>query len=320
MIDVFNLALPFFGLIFVGYFCGKLKQLPDSGLSWMTFFLIYLALPSLFYRILSKTPFEQLTNLPFVLATTLATLLAFAISYGIVLLFHNGNKADATIAGAAGAYGNIGYMGPALALATLGAEAAVPVALIFCFDNALIFSLVPMMMAWAGTEKGSWATVTWQVVKKIIFNPFIIATAAGIFSAAVHFEPPTAIDRMLQYLQNATAPTALFVLGVAMALSPRDRLRWEVPPVLAVKLVLHPMMVLLLLSLFGHFSQSWVYTAVMMAALPPAINVFIMSRQYNSWVQQASGSILIGTLVSVFTLTTVMWMVKAQVLPYNLFR
>ena len=49
----------------------------------------------------------------------------------------------------AGAYGNIGYMGPGLALATVGAQAAAPVALIFCFETLLFFSLLPLMMALA---------------------------------------------------------------------------------------------------------------------------------------------------------------------------
>ncbi len=45
------------------------------------------------------------------------------------------------MAALAGGYGNIGYMGPGLALATLGPDAAVPVALIFCFDTILLFTL-----------------------------------------------------------------------------------------------------------------------------------------------------------------------------------
>ena len=40
-------------------------------------------------------------------------------------------------------------MGPGLALATLGAQAAAPVALIFCFETLLFFSLVPLLMALA---------------------------------------------------------------------------------------------------------------------------------------------------------------------------
>ncbi|MDB5583066.1 MAG: malonate transporter, partial [Bradyrhizobium sp.] len=71
MIDVLNLALPFFGLIFIGFACGKIKQIPDTALAWMNFFIVYVSLPALFYSILSKTPLEQLAKFDFVLATTL---------------------------------------------------------------------------------------------------------------------------------------------------------------------------------------------------------------------------------------------------------
>ena len=57
MIDVLNLALPYFGLIFLGFACGRLKKIPDTGLAWMDFFILYMTLPALFYRILAKTPF-----------------------------------------------------------------------------------------------------------------------------------------------------------------------------------------------------------------------------------------------------------------------
>jgi predicted permease len=94
---------------------------------------------------------------------------------------------------------------------------------------------------------------------------------------------------------------------------------WEVPLLATIKLVVHPTIVLVLLSLLGPFAESWMSTAVLMAALPPALNVFVMARQYDTWVSQASGSVLFGTLVSVVTLTAVMWMVKTQSLPLHLF-
>jgi malonate transporter len=123
-----------------------------------------------------------------------------------------------------------------------------------------------------------------------------------------------------QFLQNAAAPCALFALGVIVALRPLKQIPWEVPVLVAVKLALHPTLVFLLLSLFGPFDEIWVDAAVLMAALPPALNVFVFARQYDAWVEQASSAVLIGTLVSVVTLTTVMWMVKTGALPPLLFR
>ena len=31
MLDILNLALPFFGLILIGFACGKLRQIPTPG-------------------------------------------------------------------------------------------------------------------------------------------------------------------------------------------------------------------------------------------------------------------------------------------------
>lgn len=113
MIDVLNLALPYFGLIFIGFACGKLKQIPDTALAWMDFFIVYVALPALFYRILAQTPLEKLAQVDFIFATTLATFWAFALSFAIGMAIRRSNIAESTIAGLAGGYGNIGYMGPA---------------------------------------------------------------------------------------------------------------------------------------------------------------------------------------------------------------
>src|SRR3974390_3200421 len=320
MIDVINLALPYFGLIFIGFACGKLKQIPDTALAWSNFFIVYVALPALFFRILAQTPLEQLAQVDFIFATTLATLSAFVVSFVIGMTIGHGNIGESTIAGLAGGYGNIGYMGPGLALATLGPTAAVPVALIFCFDTLLLFSLVPFLMALASPGQKSIGATAVEGITRIVTHPLVLATVAGVASAAIHFHPPIALERLLQFLQNAAAPCALFTLGVTVALRPLKKMPWEVPFLTVVKLIVHPVLIFLLISLFGPFERSWIDTALLMAALPPALNVFVFARQYDSWVEQASNAVLVGTLVSVFTLTSVMWMVKTGSLPQLLFR
>src|SRR6185437_138146 len=118
---------------------------PDTALGWMNFFIVYVSLPALFYRILAQTPLEKLGQINFIYSTSLATFCAFTLSFGIGMAIRRGNIADSAIAGLAGGYGNIDYMGPGLELATLGQQAAVPVALIFCFDNIILFTLVPFL-------------------------------------------------------------------------------------------------------------------------------------------------------------------------------
>jgi hypothetical protein len=316
MMDVLNLALPYFGLIFIGFACGKLRKLPEPGLAWMNFFLLYVSLPALFFRIVSRTSFEELNNLPFVVATTLATAMAFCLSVLVGRLIGRLSIREAAMAGLAGGYGNIGYMGPGLALAVLGAKAAVPTALIFCFDSIFLFSILPLSMALTGKERRPLLPTIGIVARAIVFHPLIVAAYCGAIAAALHFQLPVALDGMLAFLQNAAAPVALFVLGVTVALRPFGRIPWEVPGGIAVKLIIHPLIVFALMIWSGPFTPEWAATAVLMASLPPALNVFVIARQYDTWVEPASVAVLIGTFVSVVTLTSVMALLKSGLIGF----
>jgi malonate transporter len=275
MIDVLNLALPYFGLIFIGFACGRAKGLPETGLAWMNFFLLYVSLPALLFGIMSKTPFEELNNPPFLVATTLGTMSAFALALLSGRIIGRLSFREATLAGLSGGYGNIGYMGPGLALAVLGAKAAAPTALIFCCDSIFLFSIVPLLIALTDGKHRPLLHTLGVVVRQIVLNPLIMSACAGALAAALHIHPPVAIDNTLMFLQNAAAPVALFALGVTVALRPIGRVPWEVPGVIAVKLLIHPLVVFGLMLLLGPFAQPWAATAVLMASLPPALNVFV---------------------------------------------
>jgi malonate transporter and related proteins len=310
MFDILNLALPYFGLIFIGFACGKAKGLPEQGLAWMNFFLLYVSLPALLFGIMSKTPFEELNNPPFLVATTLGTTTAFFLALFAGRLIGRLPLREATLAGLSGAYGNIGYMGPGLALAVLGSKAAAPTALIFCCDSIFLFTIVPLLIALTDSKHPSlWPTLG-VVLRQIALNPLIMSACLGALAAALHLHLPVAVDSTVLFLQNAAAPTALFVLGVTVALRPFGRVPWEVPGVIAIKLLIHPLVVFALMLLLGPFAQPWAATAVLMASLPPALNVFVIARQNDAWIEPASVAVLIGTFASVVTLTSVMWVLQ----------
>src|SRR4051795_8745113 len=179
MADILNLALPYFGLIFIGLSCGKPKGLPEPGPAWMNFFLLYVSLPALLFRIMSETPFSELNNPPFLIATTLATVSAFVLAMAAARIIGELSLRKATMAGLAGAYGNIGYMGPGLALAVLGAKAAAPTALIFCCDAIFLFSIVPLLIELSDRDPPSLLHAFGVVARQIVLNPLIMSACGG---------------------------------------------------------------------------------------------------------------------------------------------
>lgn len=309
MADVAGLALPFFGLIFLGIACGRLLKPAEGGLDWFNIYIVYLAVPALYFTLISKTPFEQIANVGFIAITTGSTLTAFVLSLVIGLLATKGKLPEATIQAAAGSYSNVGYMGPGLTLAALGPAASAPTALIFVFDVTLLFTLVPFLMSIAGGTKESFLSTAGLVARRVALHPFNIATVVGGLAAYFQYVPPQPISQMIGLLSGSAAPCALFLLGVTVALRPLRRVPLELPALLAVKLIAHPLIVYSALTLVGGFDPIWVATAVLMASLPPALNVFVMASQYRTYVERASSVILIGTVLSVFTVTGVLYLI-----------
>ncbi len=319
LVGLFNLLAPFFGLIGLGFLCGKFVRKPESGLSWMQFFLIYVSLPCLFYRLIADKPLDELTNWAFVGVTTLCTFCAFLLSFGAGWHFTRAMP-QAVMQGVAGSYSNIGYMGPPLLLGALGPAASAPVVLIFVFDSLLLFSLVPLLMAVAGVEKRTVPATIRDIAWKVSTHPFNVATAIGVAASYLHLRLPQAADQIVTWLSGAAAPCALFILGVTVALRPLRQMPGEVPVLVFIKLILHPLLVWVVLSALGDFGPAWTYAAIIMAALPPALNIFVISTQYNVGVERASACVLIGTLVSMFTLTGILYITtKTGAVPYDLF-
>jgi predicted permease len=319
LIGLFNLLAPFFGLIGLGFFCGKVVKQPEGGLAWMQFFLIYVALPCLFFRLIADKPLDELANWSFIAATTFSTACAFALSF-FAGWRHTRDLPQSVMQGVAGSYSNIGYMGPPLILAAMGTAASAPVVLIFVFDSLFLFSVVPLLMSFAGLDRLSLAATIRKIIWRVVTHPFNIATAVAIAASYLHIKLPVPIDQIVTWLSGSAAPCALFLLGVTVALRPLQRMPGEVPALVLIKLVLHPLLVWIVLSAIGDFGQAWTYAAVVMAALPPALNIFVISTQYNVGVERASACVLIGTLASMVTLTAVLYFTtRTGTLPYDLF-
>jgi len=310
MIDVFALAAPLFAIILLGYVCARLIRIPIEGLAWLNIFVIYIALPPLFFQLLSKTPVSEFANITFLLSASAATLSVFAIGFFLSRVLRRADNRVATIQGLSGAYGNIGYMGPPLAIAAFGPEAGVPVALIFCFDNTLHFTLAPLLMTLGDSKQQRWLLVFIKIVKKIVTHPFIIATIAGLCAAYFKISVAAPVDQFLDTLAAAAAPCALFALGVSAALRPLKRVPLDLAYLIPIKLIVHPVLVYFAVSWIPGVCATWIYSAVLLAALPTATNVFVIAQQYDVWQQRASSVVVLSTLVSVVTVTGYLYLAK----------
>lgn len=320
MTEILTLLVPFFGLIGLGYGAGRFGFVTAEGAGGLNAFVLYLALPALFFQSILATNSVEPAALAFVLTTTFATYCAFAIAFSIGALVNGGNVPEATIQGLAGSYSNTAYLAPALTIAAFGSAAAVPTALIFSFDNALLCIVTPLMMALGGTVRTNPAKLAEEIARNVFLHPIVIATALGLLVAGIGVTMPAPIDAILTFLSHVAAPGALFVLGLAASFRSFGNVTLEMPAIVAVKLIAHPLIVYLLLSWVGGFDPVWVNTAVLLAALPPAMNVLTIAQHYRVYAARASTAALLTMAVSAVTVTALLVLLVNGVLPSDPFR
>jgi malonate transporter and related proteins len=309
MLEILNIALPFFGLILLGVIAGRISNNGEAGLAWLNIYVLYFALPPLIFMIVAQTPVEKLANPMFVIATAGATTTCFLLMLIIATKLYGAPLKEATLMGTSAAYGNIGYMGLPLSVAFFGQSAGVPAALVFCFDIVVLFILTAVF---AGLEDRS--QNKFQLIGKILWavvtHPFNIATMLGAVATALKWQPTGGFLTIVEMLMRSAAPVALFAMGVTVTLRGKPDFNRELATLGFIKVILHPVLAFSAVWLFVAADTTWLQVAVMMAALPTATNAFILARQYNSYVAGSGAAVITTTAVSVITIPLIVYALK----------
>ncbi len=307
MIEILNIALPFFGLILLGVIAGRVWAKSEEGLAWLNVFVLYFALPPLIFLVVAATPFETLVNPAYVLATAGATVACYLVMWALAAHVFRVQMKDAALMTTSAAYGNVGYMGLPLAVAFFGSGAAVPAALVFSFDCTVLFILTAVFAGLDGTRGKGW---TAKIAVDVFTHPFNVATILGFIASAAQWMPSGGVLTMLDMLKQSAGPIALFAMGVTVSLREKPTLNADLATLTAIKLVLHPVLAFAAVALFVAADDVWLKVAVMMAALPTAGNAFILARQNNAYVAGAGHAVIVTTASSLVTIPLIVWGLK----------
>lgn len=302
---IFDTALPFFALVFCGYGAGRFGLLSEASASGLNAFVFYFALPAFLFSLLATSPVDNALNFSFAAAYLAAGLGVAAVAAILGVWIFGANKSVAVLRGASASLGNTGYMGLPLIAAAFGNEAAVAMALGLTLEATVMMPLAIILLeADKGPEKrfsDLIATVAFALAK----NPIILAIVAGAAVSFSGFELFTPVGNFAELLGDAAGPCALFTLGATLAGREISGGLGEVAYLCAFKLAVHPAAMWTTMSLFG-VNALWSQVAIIGASLPVAANVFILARQYDTYVDRTSGAILVSTIVSVVTVSVLL--------------
>jgi predicted permease len=140
----------------------------------------------------------------------------------------------------------------------------------------------------------------------LLRSPLVLSIGLGLAWSATEWKLPIVVDNFVRLLGSVAGPSALFAIGAS--LGGKAVARDPAVPVMSIlKIFVHPALAAVtMLWLFpvGAYAAS---IGVIAAALPAASNGFIIAQRYGLEVRSISSSIVIGTVISLVTVSFAIW-------------
>ncbi len=196
--------------------------------------------------------------------------------------------------------GNIGLPFMLFALGEQGLERGI----VYLIASAIfIASVGPIILKGKGISVG---------LKVTLGLPVFWATLAGITlqvaaSQGLNWQVPTEIDRALELLSGAAIPIALLTLGIQLSQTRLNFGRYELFAA-CLRLFVSPLTAYAIGRMLGLQGLD-LSVLVMQSAMPVAVNTLIWVTELGGDTVRVAKTIVLSTLMSLFTLPIVLWLI-----------
>ncbi|MBI1624556.1 AEC family transporter [Comamonas suwonensis] len=307
MLSVLLITFPFFALVACGFIATWRGVLPQAAIPGLNAFVLFFALPCMLYRFGAQTPIHQLLDIN----VTLVYLLCAAAMVGATVLLTRRRMGwnDAAFGALVAAFPNTGFMGVPMLAALLGAQSTGPIIVTMAIDMVITTSacIALSRLDLAGGQ-GVWTAVR-SSLKGMAANPMPWSILLGGLASAMGWVLPGPVDKTVAMLAGAASPVALFTIGAVLARSQmnsheRVAARDYVPIALA-KLIIHPLLVwavgMSAMAMGLSLSHETLVVLVLLAALPSASNVSLLTDRYAAHSGRVARIILVSTSLAFLT-------------------
>ena len=314
VLQILTITFPFFALVLCGFVAARRGMLPMPTIPGLNALLLFFALPCMQYRFGASTPIAQLLDPNVALTYLLCGLVMVGFVVTVTLHGRIGWN-DAAFGALVGAFPNTGFMGVPLLVDLLGPKAAGPAIVTILVDMVITTSLCIALsrLDGDGDEGASAGQAAKNALKGVATNPMPWSILLGAVVSAMQFELPKPVVQTVGLLADSASPVALFTIGAVLARSQMmaqsgeaHPVHWmEVVPVAAIKLFLHPLLVLLVgagaIQMGVPVDRFALTVLVLLAALPSASNVSLLAERFGADNGRIARIILVSTAAAFFT-------------------
>lgn len=296
-----DIIVPVFGIVAIGYLAARFGLFPRAANDGLTRFVFTFAIPPMLFRSMATNELPDPIEWGFLISYFGGGYLVWAVGMLVSSTVFRRPFEAASVAGMTGAFGNTVLLGIPLILATYGDAGTLPVFLIISFHSWQLLSVVTVLIEGGRGNRYRLMEVPWNILKGLVGNPIIIGLVLGIVWNVADLPLPKTVDVLAETLGRAALPCAVFAMGASLASYRVMGALAEAGVGVVLKLIAHPAAVWVLATYVLEVEQPWRDIAVIVAALPVGVNVYLVAERYETGSAPAATAILLSTALSVIT-------------------
>ncbi|MFV0300019.1 MAG: AEC family transporter [Paracoccus sp. (in: a-proteobacteria)] len=286
MVGILSITGVIFVLIGIGFLTVRLAVFSAAEMGTLGKFVVNLALPALILRSVSSRPIGEIANIGYLAAMLGGSLLVFGLGYLWSRRVSGATPVASTFRAMGMSCANSGFVGYPVLLMALPDVATTALALNMIVENLVMLPLVLVLAERGHGAAGSGRRLARQIAGRLARNPILIALILGVGLSVAGLAMLAVLARSVDALANASAAVSLVVIGGTVAALPLGSIGADMVPVIAGKLLLHPLAVWLGLGLMaalglGVGDPQLAAAAVIMAAMPVMSIYPILAQRYG---------------------------------------
>lgn len=299
VIEILNIVFPVFIVIALGWGVRRINLVDDTFLQQTNALVYYVCLPLLLFYKIATADFSVNFNFELVAGATLAIILSCIVSYGYGLVRHYSPQQLGAFS--QGSFrGNLAYMGLAIVFNAYGDDGLTRASILMGFLVPVLnfFAVLALLGPQQESSEESRIKQLLPMAWKVMANPLIVASFAGLLWSYLQLPLPVVLARSLKITTGMSLPLALFALGGGFSLA---RLRGDLvvaAMATGIKLLWMPLLAAVLLTLFGVTGVD-LRVGILMSASPAATATYIMAQQMSSDAELAGSIVVMSTALSI---------------------
>ncbi len=296
LIISFNVVLPLFLCIMLGYFLRRIRMVDTPSLNKMNQLCFKVFLPIYLFNNIATTNLSAAFN---------AKLLAVAVGglvgqfFLLMLLIPKIEKENSRrgVLIQAVFRSNFALFGLPVALSLCGTEKIGPTSLLVGL-TVPVFNILAVVTL--ESFRGGKPSVK-KMLKGIATNPLIIASLIGIAFNLLHISLPLAVQKSVTDLGGVATPLSLVALGGSFTVSKVKEYRKQLAIGVSGRLVFSPLLMISIGIVMGFRNENLIPLLIMSGA-PTAVSSFPMAQQMDGDGELAAGLVVFSSGLAILTM------------------